>query len=130
MFAIIYETQTTGFYLGSDINLGSAESRFRKIRDDLLENISKGKAMNSNNFFTMYGVFNIAIFCTDYECYRIATHKNQITKWKSIFQIADFYLYIIEIEKTFDTRLLKRNENYFYSTRNRYIEGIIELIIN
>ena len=78
MFAILYEANSSGFYLGMDNNLESAENRFRRITDDLLENISNGKTNNSENFFEMYGIFNIVIFCTDYECYKIITHKVKI----------------------------------------------------
>lgn len=130
MFAILYETGSSGFYLGLDNNLKSAESRFRRITDDLLEKINNGKPNNSEKFFEMYGVFNIAIFCTDYECYKIDTHKNQILKNKSIFQMVDFCLYIIEIDDKFFPSQLKRNQNYFYYAKNKHIEGALELIMN
>lgn len=130
MFAILYETGSSGFYLGLDNNLKSAESRFRRITDDLLEKINNGKPNNSEKFFEMYGVFNIAIFCTDYECYKITTHKNQILNYKSIFQLVDFCLYIIEIDNKFCPIQMKRNENYFYYSNNTHIEGALELIMN
>lgn len=130
MFAILYETGSSGFYLGLDINLKSAESRFRTIIADLLKNISNGKTNTSEKFFEMYGVFNIAIFCTDYECYKIYTHKNQILNYKSIFQVVDFCLYIIEIDNKFYPSQLERNENYFYYSNNTHIEGALELIMN
>ena len=130
MFAILYEANSSGFYLGMDNNLESAENRFRRITDDLLENISNGKTNNSEKFFELYGVFNVAIFCNGYECYKIDTHKNQILKYQSIFQMVDFCLYIIEIDNKFSPSKLKRNQNYFYNAKNKHIEGTLELIMN
>ena len=130
MFAILYETGSSGFYLGLDNNLESAESRFRRITDDLLENISNGKTNNSEKFFEMYGVFNASFFCTDYECYKIDTHKNQILNYKFIIQMVEFYLDIIEIDNKFCSSSIERNQNYFYYAKNKHIEGALELIMN
>jgi hypothetical protein len=130
MFAILYETGTSGFYLGYDTTFEDAENRFSRITDDLLENISNGKTNNSEKFFEMYGVFNASFFCTNYECYKIDTHKNQILNYKLIFQMVDFCLYIIEIDNKFRSSSIERNQNYFYYAKNKHIEGALELIMN
>jgi hypothetical protein len=83
MFAILYETGTSGFYLGYDTTFEDAENRFSRIADDLLENIKSNKKEDFNDFFEMYGIFNASPFCTEYKCYKIATHKNQIIDYKA-----------------------------------------------
>ena len=101
MFAILYETGTSGFYLGYDTTFEDAENRFSRIADDLLENIKSNKKEDFNDFFEMYGIFNASPFCTEYKCYKIATHKNQIIDYKLIFQMVEFCLYVVEIEEKF-----------------------------
>lgn len=130
MFAILYETGTKGFYLGFDDSLENAESRFSRITNDLLEKISNGNTNHTDMYFEMYGVFNIAKFCTDYECYKISSHKNQILYYKLIFQTVDFCLYILKLDGKFTPSKIERNQNYFYYTKSQHIEGAAELIIN
>ena len=130
MFAILYETGTSGFYLGYDTTFEDAENRFSRIADDLLENIKSNKKEDFNDFFEMYGIFNASPFCTEYECYKIDTHKNQILNYKFIFQMVDFCLYIIEIDNKFCSSSIERNQNYFYYAKNKHIEGALELIMN
>lgn len=43
MFAILYETGTSGFYLGSDTTFEESETRFSRITDDLLNSIKGNK---------------------------------------------------------------------------------------
>ena len=130
MFAILYETGTSGFYLGYDTTFEDAENRFSRIADDLLENIKSNKKENFNDFFEMYGIFNTAPFCTEYECYKIATHKNQIIEYKLIFQMVEFCLYVVEIEEKFSPNNLSRVENHFFIRKSEHIEGSIMLIMN
>ena len=130
MFAILYETGTSGFYLGYDTTFEDAENRFSRIADDLLENIKSNKKEDFNDFFEMYGIFNTAPFCTEYECYKIATHKNQIIEYKLIFQMVEFCLYVVEIEEKFSPNNLSRVENHFFIRKSEHIEGSIMLIMN
>ena len=130
MFAILYETGTSGFYLGFDTTFEESENRFSRITDDLLKNIKSNKKEDFNDFFEMYGVFNTAPFCTEYECYTIATHKNQIIEYKLIFQMVEFCLYVVEIEEKFSPNNLSRVENHFFIRKSKHIEGIIMLIMN
>lgn len=130
MFAILYETGTTGFYLGFDNDFESAEKRFSEISDNLIKEITNNSSRKFDKFFEMYGVFNIGKFCNDCKCYKISTHKNQILKYELLFQMVDFCLYVVEINTPFDQRLLKRKQNYFYSGKSQYLEGSIELILN
>ena len=130
MFAILYETETSGFYLGFDDNFENAEKRFSKIADDLLKKASENKSKSFDKFFEMYGVFDIAKFCTDYECYKIATHKNQVLDYKLIFQMVDFCLYVVEIDGRFCPNNIKRNHNHLYIRKSEHIEGSVMLIMN
>ena len=130
MFAILYETGSYGFYLGFDENLESVQNRFSKITDDLLKKIRNGNIAHTENYFEMYGVFNVAKYCTDYQCYKISSHKNQLRDYELIFPMADFSLYIIKIREKFNPCNIRRNQNYFFYTINNHIDGTIELIIN
>ena len=130
MFAILYETGTSGFYLGYDTTFEDAENRFSRIADDLLENIKSNKKEDFNDFFEMYGIFNASPFCTEYKCYKIATHKNQIIDYKLIFQMVEFCLYVVEIEEKFSPNNLSRVENHFFIIKSEHIEGSIMLIMN
>ena len=130
MFAILYETNSTGFYLGSDINFESAENRFSKIYNDLLKELTNNNSSKSDNFFEMYGIFNISKYCNEYKCYKISTHKNHIIKYKLIFQTINICLYILEINSSFNERFLKRKQNYFYSGESKYLEGKMEIVLN
>jgi hypothetical protein len=130
MFAILYETGTSGFYLGYDTTFEDAENRFSRIADDLLENIKSNKKEDFNDFFEMYGIFNASPFCTEYKCYKIATHKNQIIDYKLIFQMVEFCLYVVEIEEKFSPNNLSRVENHFFIRKSEHIEGSIMLIMN
>ena len=130
MFAILYETGTSGFYLGYDTTFEDAENRFSRIADDLLENIKSNKKEDFNDFFEMYGIFNDSPFCTEYKCYKIATHKNQIIDYKLIFQMVEFCLYVVEIEEKFSPNNLSRVENHFFIRKSEHIEGSIMLIMN
>ena len=130
MFAILYETGTSGFYLGYDTTFEDAENRFSRIADDLLENIKSNKKEDFNDFFEMYGIFNASPFCTEYKCYKIATHKNQIIDYKLIFQMVEFCLYVVEIEEKFSPNNLNRAENHFFIKKSEHIEGSIMLIMN
>ena len=130
MFAILYETGTSGFYLGYDTTFEDAENRFSRIADDLLENIKSNKKEDYNDFFEMYGIFNASPFCTEYKCYKIATHKNQIIDYKLIFQMVEFCLYVVEIEEKFSPNNLSRVENHFFIRKSEHIEGSIMLIMN
>ena len=51
MFAILYETGTSGFYLGFDTTFEESENRFSRITDDLLKNIKSNKKEDFNDFF-------------------------------------------------------------------------------
>ena len=130
MFAILYETGTSGFYLGSDTTFEESETRFSRITDDLLNSIKGNKKEDFNDFFEMYGIFNTAPFCKGNECYKIATHKNQIIKYKLIFQMVEFCLYVVEIEEKFSPNNLNRAENYFFIRKSEHIEGAIMLNMN
>ena len=130
MFAILYETGTSGFYLGFDTTFEESENRFSRITDDLLKNIKSNKKEDFNDFFEMYGIFNASPFCTEYKCYKIATHKNQIIDYKLIFQMVEFCLYVVEIEEKFSPNNLSRVENHFFIRKSKHIEGIIILIMN
>ena len=129
MYALLYETGTTGYYLGCDQFFDKAESRFLEMADKLMIHFAK-ENRNTELFFEMFGVFECSLFSLEYEVYKISTHKNQIVSPKLIFQLADFCLYVIELENSFAPNLLKRNQNHFYYAKSNHIEGSLELIMN
>lgn len=130
MYAILYETGESGAYLGAYSEFEDAENRFMKIADDLLESVKNHKSGDYDSFFEMYGVFDAPSFGTDYEPYRIATHKCQILNYKLIYQLREFCLYVVEIEGKFSPVNLKRAQNHFYIRKSKHIERSIMLIMN
>ena len=130
MFAILYETSSSGFYLGLDNKLESAKKRFEEISDDLLKHIKQNKFKDFDKFFEMYGVFHIGKFCNEFDCYKITTHNNQIIKYELLFKMKEFCLYVVETEEKFNSRNIRRLQNYFYSGDSQFIDGAIEIILN
>lgn len=130
MYIILYETGTTGFYLGFDTDFISAKKRFDEISADLLKQIQQNKSKYFDKFFEMYGVFNIGKFCNQYDCYKITTHNNQIINYELIYKMKEFSLYLVETEEKFKSRNIKRLQNYFYSGDSQFIEGTLEIILN
>lgn len=129
MFTILFETNNNGFYLGADATLSDAKVRFNVISNDIIEQFNLGKVTESN-YFEMYGVFNLAEFANEYQCYKISNHKNQLIDFKLIFEMVDFSLYVVKIENKFDPANLKRNQNYFHYINSKYMAGSIELFLN
>ncbi|GEM_PF-4752926 len=129
MYTLLYETGTTGYYLGYDQFFDKAESRFMEMADELIKHFAK-EHKNIELFFEMFGVFECSLFSIEFEVYKISTHKNQIVNPKLIFQLPNFCLYVIEIKDPFVPHLIKRNQNYFYYAKSKHIEGALELIMN
>ena len=127
-YSILYETGTSGCFLGQFEKYSDADLLFDKIVKDLSQTIDKQNIQDS--FFEMYAVFQIPALCMEYERYIIADHKNQILKPEMIWSTPDFCLYIVKTNDDFNVNKLNRAENYFFHEKSKYFEGQINLIMN
>ena len=92
MYAIIYETESAGYYLGVDTTFQNAEIRFTKIVNDLVKSITKHE---DEDFFYVYVRYKEKPFWKKYYYYTISDHKNKIKDYKLIFQMDYFCLYVV-----------------------------------
>lgn len=127
-YSVLYETGTSGCFLGQFEKYNDADLLFDKIVKDLSQTIEKQNIQDS--FFEMYAVFQIPALCMEYERYIIADHKNQILKPEMIWSTLEFCLYIIKTSNGFNVNKLRRAQNHFFYENSKYMEGSITLILN
>ena len=127
-YSVLYETGTSGCFLGQFEKYSDADLLFDKIVKDLSQTIKNQSVQES--FFEMYAVFQIPALCMDYDRYKIANHKNQILKPKMMWNTPDYCLYIVKTCNGFNVNKLKRAQNHFFHEESKYFEGQINLIMN
>ncbi|MBS1548859.1 MAG: hypothetical protein JSS94_03200 [Bacteroidetes bacterium] len=127
MYAIIYEIESTGYYLGADTTFQNAEIRFTKIVNDLVKSITKHE---DEDFFYVYVRYKEKPFWKEYYYYTISDHKNKIKDYKLIFQMDYFCLYVVEIKEKFSPNNLNRIQNHIFFMKNRCTEDHFVFIMN